>query len=256
MRGWQQLRLKIFDDQINGCLSYLIGDEVSGKAVLIDPSERIGVEKYLLSAQDLQLHIVYVIDTHIHADHVSCAKQIAGITDARIVMSRLSPLKTDFVPSEDLREIDFGNLRFELVNTPGHTAESISVIIYDLMRSSDPYAVLTGDLLFAGDVGRSDLALLPEEERKMSADSYRSIKHILTLPDYVLIMPAHYGASKCGGIYMSGSPLTTVGYERKNNRFLESGNEIDYWNLQYRFRKILPESAMVIREKNITGGSD
>ena len=250
------MKLKIFDDQLNGCLSYLIGDEVSGKSVLIDPSESTGAEKYLLSAQDLQLHIVYVIDTHIHADHVSCADKIARLTGSMIVMSRLSPLETEFIPSEELQSIDFGNLKLELLNTPGHTAESISIIVYDLTRSTDPYAVVTGDLLFAGDVGRSDLALTLDEEKKMSADSFRSLNLILRLPDYVLILPAHYGASKCGGIYMSGSFLTTVGYERKNNRFLRYSDDDEYWNTQHRFRKLAPESAMVIREKNIRGGSN
>lgn len=247
------MKLKIFNDEKNGCLSYLIGDEVSGKAVIVDPSLEFGAEEYLLAAQDLGLHIEYVIDTHIHADHVSCASRISEISGSPVVMSRLSPLHTEFTPSEGLGAIDFGNTKLQLVNTPGHTEESISVIVFDLSRGDQPYAVLTGDLLFAGDVGRSDLAGPLEEEMRMSEKSFESLNLILSLPDFVLVLPAHYGASKCGGIYMSGTFLTTIGYERNNNVFLRFRNETEYWNAQHRFRKLEPEGAMVIREKNITG---
>jgi glyoxylase-like metal-dependent hydrolase (beta-lactamase superfamily II) len=250
-----KMRMKIYDDSIHGCLSYAVGDQVSGAAVLIDPLNEIGSERYILDLQDMGLRLKWVIETHLHADHISCAHEISDLTGAPVVMGQSSPVSFHFEPSSKLQEIHLGQLDFRIIDTPGHTSESVSIILTDRSRSSDPLAVFCGDLLFAGDVGRSDLALTPEEERGMSANSFRSLQKLMGLPDSVLLYPAHYGASKCGGIFMSGSQFSTIGFERRNNRFLSFKNEEDFWKFQSRFRKLEPEGVRIIRERNITGSS-
>lgn len=253
--GDNSMRMKIYDDYLHGCLSYAIGDEVSGKSVLIDPLQEIGTERYLLDLQDMGLSLTWIIETHLHADHISCAFEMSRLAGIPVIMGESSPVRFSYVNSAELKELDIGRLNLRIIDTPGHTAESISVILTDRSRSSDPLAVFSGDLLFAGDVGRSDLALSPEDERIMSANSFRSLRKLMELPDSVIIYPAHYGSSKCGGIFMSGSQFSTIGFERKNNRFLSFRTEEEFWKFQSRFRKMEPEGVRIIRERNITGSS-
>ena len=247
------MRMKIFDDYRHGCLSYMIGDEVTGKSVLIDPLEEIGADCYILDIQDMGMNISWIIETHLHADHISCAHDLSVKTGAEIIMGRNSPAKFKFLPAGEVNPLSLGQISLEFIDTPGHTEESVSIIAYDLARGRVPFAVFTGDLLFAGDVGRSDLNMDFEEEREMSLKAFNSLQRILELPDSTMVMPAHFGSSKCGGIFMSGSMFSTVGYERVNNRFLAFKEGGEFWKYQNRFKKAEPEGARVIRERNISG---
>ncbi|GAB4399918.1 MAG: MBL fold metallo-hydrolase [Anaerolineales bacterium] len=197
-----------------GCASYLVGCEAKGIAAVIDPDR--DVRKYLETAQNRGLKITHIIETHLHADHVSGNSELATRTGAEIYLHETSGAE---FPHKKIRQddlIELGNIQLKVLHTPGHTPESITLLISDTTRAQEPWLALTGDTLFVGDIGRPDLVGI-EAARGLAGDMYTSLNHkILPLNDSLLIYPGHGAGSLCGKS-IGSMRATTLGFERKYN---------------------------------------
>ena len=199
-----------------GCAAYVFGCGGVGIGAVVDPQER-DVLAYVEFAESKGLRITQVIDTHVHADHTSGARSLAEQTGASYRLHRAAEVSFEFDPMDDDDEIALGNTRIRVLHTPGHTPDSVCLLVTDLRRGADPWFVLTGDTLFVGAVGRPDL---PGETRKSAADLYTSLhEKVLSLPDDIEIYPGHFAGSACGA-GMSGKPSTTIGFEKRFNPLL------------------------------------
>ncbi len=182
-----------------GCAAYLFGCGTLGKCTVVDAHEE-DVDAYAAFAASKGMQITHVIDTHIHADHRSGGTLLAQIE-----------------PLRDGQTVELGNTRVQIIHTPGHTPESMCLLVTDLRRGKEPWFVLTGDTLFVGAVGRPDL---PGRARENAAELYASIhEKLLTLPDDIEVYPGHFSGSMCGA-GMSGKPSSTIAFEKKWNRML------------------------------------
>ncbi|MBW1644742.1 MAG: MBL fold metallo-hydrolase [Deltaproteobacteria bacterium] len=201
-----------------GCLSYMIGCPLDGRVVVVDPKRDI--RDYLVTARQNQMVISHIIETHVHADHVSGARELQHQTGAPIFLGAGSPASYDFQPLADGDTFTIGKVKFSVVATPGHTPHSISLAVADLSRGEMPQFILTGDLLFVGGIGRPDLAgaeLLEEQIDNL----YNSLHTKLgRFGDYVEVFPAHGEGSLCGA-GLSAKPSSTLGYERRTNPYLQ-----------------------------------
>lgn len=241
-----------------GCMSFILGDSVSGRAVVVDPLAAVGVESYILQAQDLGVTIVMVMETHVHADHASAAFALAEALDVPLALSHRAPATYPFDPLVEGRKVNLGQVEVTVWETPGHTPDSISLLVADLSRSVEPWVVLTGDSLFVGDVGRPDLVDAdPEAIAAASRDQYHSVRRLMELPDYTEIWPAHYGSSPCGGLFMDKKPQSTIGYERRFNPLLNVADVEAFIDRQQQLLKPPPTDAAALRDRNlgISGGA-
>ena len=209
----------IFEQFYLGCLahaSYLIGSE--SVAAVVDPQRDVDI--YVDAARERGLRIAHIIETHLHADFVSGHQELAARTGATIYLGEGSGATFPHKAVREGDEIAFGKVRLQVLQTPGHTLESVSVVVTDLERGESPAAVLTGDTLFIGDVGRPDLSEqhTPQELARMLYDSLR--EKILRLPDETLVYPAHGAGSMCGR-NISADRNSTIGRERRTNYALQ-----------------------------------
>lgn len=215
----------IFQQVVNeeaGCLSYLVGCGQCGEAAVIDPA-RDRVDEYLALARRKGLVITRIVETHLHADHVSGNQALAQKSGARILLHPAATAGFAHGPIEDGNEIRLGNISLRVLHTPGHTAESVSLVVSDLSRGPEPWFVLTGDTLFIGDVGRPDFG-----GEQAAADLYRSLTgKLLPLADSVEVYPAHGAGSVCGRA-MSGKTASTIGFERRFNSALQVPDEEEF----------------------------
>lgn len=214
-----------------GCASYIVGCAASGKGAVIDPLANLGVETYALEAADQGLSISHVIDTHIHADHISLGPKLAKALGAGYFMDEASPATYAFTPLHPGEVIDLGNIDLKVVHTPGHTPESLSLLVVDHTRTDEPWMVLTGDSLFVGDVARPDLLLGKTGEGTAAERAevlYDTMQWFLRQPDYLEVYPGHYGASTCGGENMSAKTTSTIGFERRHNVALKQGDKASF----------------------------
>src|SRR5690242_10899126 len=179
--------------------SYLIGDEETRTAAVVDPQR--DVQRYLEAADRHGLKIRHVFLTHLHADFIAGHLELRNLTGAKIYLGARAQAEYAFTPMKDGDTLDFGKVRLKALETPGHTSESISLLVCDLARDErNPCAVLTGDTLFIGDVGRPDLrASLGWKPEDLARLLYASLHaKILGLPDNTLVYPAHGAGSLCG----------------------------------------------------------
>jgi len=212
-----------------GCLShasYIIGSD--GVAAVVDPQRDAGI--YIEDALRNGLRIEHVIETNLHADFISGHQEIAAITGAKVYLGGATEAKFPHVPVHDGYEIRFGKCVLRFLETPGHTLESVSILVTDLDRGPEPYAVLTGDTLFIGDVGRPDLApgRTPQELAGMLYDSLHT--KLLTLPDAVQVYPAHGAGSLCGK-QLSNERSSTIGLQRATNFALQAKSREEFVHL-------------------------
>jgi glyoxylase-like metal-dependent hydrolase (beta-lactamase superfamily II)/rhodanese-related sulfurtransferase len=208
-----------FEQFYLGCLahaSYLLGSE--GEAAVVDPQR--DVDLYVEAAEKQGLKIKYIFETHLHADFVSGHRELAARTGAEIVLSRVAGATFPHLAVDDGAALRVGNLKIEVLATPGHTPESISLLVTDEEKGSVPWAVLTGDTLFIGDVGRPDLSPThtPMQLAGMLYDSLRD--KLMTLPNSVTVYPAHGAGSLCGR-NMRAERFSTIGTERLTNYALQ-----------------------------------
>ena len=197
-----------------GCASYIVGCEAKGVAAIIDPDR--DVRKYLDAAASRGLTITHIIETHLHADHVSGNSDLAARTGAKIYVHEASGAEFPHQAVRDGDVLELGNLRLKVMHTPGHTPESITLLVTDTTRSDQPWLALTGDTLFVGDMGRPDL-VGAEAANGLANDMYHTMfEKILPLNDGLLIYPGHGAGSLCGKS-IGSMRSTTLGYERISN---------------------------------------
>jgi hydroxyacylglutathione hydrolase len=208
-----------FEQVYLGCLahaSYLLASD--GEAVVVDPQR--DVDLYVKAATEHGLAIRHIFETHLHADFVSGHKELAARTGAKIYMGAQAGAQFPHVPVSDGFELKFGKASIRILETPGHTPESICLVVTDKEKSISPWAVLTGDTLFIGDVGRPDLSPrhTPAQLAGLLYDSLHT--KVLTLPDNVVVYPAHGAGSLCGK-NMRAERSSTIGTERLTNYALQ-----------------------------------
>ncbi len=207
-----------------GCASYFIGDEHAGIAAVVDP--RLEIDEYLELARYLGVRITHIFETHNHADHVSGHGRLAAATGATIHIHRLVAPEFEHEPFDHGAEFELGSLRIEALHTPGHRPEHTCFLLTDLRRGDEPWAVLTGDSLFVGDVARPDLAVERAEGARGIFHSLRD--RLLSLPDYTEVWPGHLGGSMCGGPGMDLKVASTIGFERHHNQMLAIEDEQEF----------------------------
>ena len=191
--------------------SYLIGCGGKASAAIVDPVGDIA--PYLAAAEAGGMRIHYVIDTHLHADHISTARALAQATGAAYVLSDQARAGFDFHAVRDGAELELGNVLVKVLHTPGHTPESLSLVVTDRTRGQDPWFVLTGHTLMVGDLGRTELATSAEDGARAL---FASAKRLRALPDYLEVLPGAFSGSVCGR-KLSGKPSSTIGFERRYN---------------------------------------
>lgn len=197
-----------------GCASYLVGCEGAGVAAVIDPDR--DVRKYLDAAAAHGLSITHIIETHLHADHISGNTDLQERTGADIYVHEGAAAEFEHKPLREGDTLALGNVRLAVRHTPGHTPESVTLLVTDLTRANEPWMALTGDTLFVGDIGRPDLVGLAAA-RGLASDMYDTIHdEILPLPDGVMVYPGHGAGSLCGKS-IGAVRSTTIGFERHNN---------------------------------------
>jgi hydroxyacylglutathione hydrolase len=207
-----------------GCASYLVGDSDAGVAAVVDPRWEIDVYLELSRLHDLRIE--HILETHNHADHVSGHGRLASATGATIHVHTLAEVEYPHEPFEDGWRLEIGELEIEAVHTPGHRPEHTSFLLRDNGRSDDPWAVLTGDSLFVGDVARPDLAVDAQEG---AVGIFRSLhERLLPLPDDVEVWPGHLGGSACGSAGIDEKSSSTIGFERHHNRALGFATESEF----------------------------
>ena len=201
--------------------SYLIGDEQTRTAAVVDPQRDI--DQYLAFAAQYGLRIAHVFLTHFHADFIAGHLELRDFTGATIYLGAAARAEYAFTPLADGQSVEFGRVRLTALETPGHTPESISILVFDLDRSTtEPHAVLTGDTLFVGDVGRPDLRVaLGWSAGDLGGMLYESLQtKLLPLPDASLVYPAHGAGSLCGKA-ISKETVSTIGEQRRSNYALQ-----------------------------------
>ncbi len=217
-----------------GCLahaSYLLGDEASSTAIVVDPQRDI--HQYLTDAEKLGLQIRHVFLTHFHADFVAGHLELRDHCGAAIHLGSRAQAEYAFVPMKDGDTLEFPGMRIQVLETPGHTIESISLLVFDLQKDpAKPYAVLTGDTLFIGDVGRPDLrASLGWTANDLGAHLYDSLHNkLMTLPDETLVYPAHGAGSLCGK-KLSSDTVSSLGDQRRLNYALQPMSKEEFIRL-------------------------
>jgi rhodanese-related sulfurtransferase/glyoxylase-like metal-dependent hydrolase (beta-lactamase superfamily II) len=207
-----------------GCASYLVGDNDAGVAAVVDP--RFEIDEYLLLARYMNVQIEHVLETHNHADHVSGHGRLAAATGATIHVHRDAAPDYEHEPFDDGWELELGCVHVRALHTPGHRPEHCAFALIDTARGDEPWAVLTGDTLFVGDVARPDLAVDREEGARGIFHSLR--EQLLSLPAETEVWPGHLGGSLCGGPGMDMKVSSTIGYERRHNELLAGEDEEEF----------------------------
>jgi glyoxylase-like metal-dependent hydrolase (beta-lactamase superfamily II) len=177
-----------------------------------DPLEQI--EPYVRISEETGVKIRYVIDTHVHADHVSGGRRLAQVAGADYVLHTSAGARFQFHGVSENDELELGNVQIRVLHTPGHTPEHIALLVTDKTRGPEPWFLLSGHTLMVGDLGRTELASSAEEGAR---SLFRSVQKLKSLPDYLEVLPGAFSGSVCGRS-LSGNPSSTIGFERRFNR--------------------------------------
>jgi hydroxyacylglutathione hydrolase len=207
------------------CASYLLGCKTHGTLAVIDPHSDL-VDDYVAAAAAQGAAIVAVLETHVQADHVSGLPALVARTGATAYLPEGSGVEFDHHALADGEVLRLGNTALQAIATPGHAAAHHAYLVTDHTRGEEPWLVLTGDALLVGDAGRPDLHAHGEQTvEAMARTLYRSLSdRLLSLPDHLLLYPAHYSGSVCGR-GLSANPASTIGFERRHNRALQFDSE-------------------------------
>jgi hydroxyacylglutathione hydrolase len=233
---------KQFQHEEGACLSYILGCTRTGVAAIVEP--QINVDQYLHYLSQHKLKLTHIFETHAQADHLSGALKLHELTGAPIHYHQSAKASFPVVPVTEGEDIMVGNIRLSFLHTPGHTSDSMSIVVSDTTRSNDPWFVLTGDALFVGDVGRPDL----DGDPNALYDSIYS--KLLKLPDDVEVFPSHYAGSVCGKA-LSPKPSSTIGFERKFNLALQFKSKQDFVNFVASDLPMQPPRFQKVRAFNL-----
>jgi glyoxylase-like metal-dependent hydrolase (beta-lactamase superfamily II) len=209
----------------SACASYLFGCKTKARFAVVDPHADL-VDVYLQLAEAQGVPIVAVLETHVQADHVSGLPELVERTGAIAYLPERSDVEFEHVALADGDSVDLGNTELQAIATPGHASAHHAYLVTDHTRGEEPWFVLTGDALLVGDAGRPDLHAHGDETvDTMARTLYRSLtERLLSLPDDLLLYPAHYSGSVCGR-GLSAHPASTIGFERRHNEALQLGSE-------------------------------
>ena len=224
--------------------SYLFGCGGQGQCVVVDPVEDIG--PYRDMSRETGMRIKYVIDTHVHADHISGGRALADAVGASYVVHESVDAPEGSRLAHD-QELSIGNVTIRVLHTPGHTPEHISLLVTDRTRGTEPWFVLTGHTLMVGDMGRTELATSADEGAHAL---FESAARLRTLPDYVEVWPGAFAGSVCGR-RLSGKPASTIGFERRFNRAFATEDRGAFVDLMIADIPVRPESADQVRAANL-----
>ena len=215
---------QLLNDQ-TACASYLLGCKSRSKFAVVDPHTDL-VDDYIALAAGQGIPIVAVIETHLQADHVSGLPELVARTGAAAYLPEGAGVDFDHHALRDGEIVELGNTELQAIATPGHASAHHAYLVTDHRRGDDPWMVLTGDALLVGDAGRPDLHAHGEQTvEEMAGTLYRSLtERLLTLPDHIVLYPAHYSGSVCGR-GLSANPVSTVGFERRYNSALQFDSE-------------------------------
>ncbi len=225
--------------------SYLFGCPTEGIGAVVDP---IGdIARYLKNSEEGNVAIRYVIDTHMHADHISNGRELAEAAGAEYVLLAGTETNYTFRGVEDGEILHMGNTEVEVLHTPGHTPEHVSLVVTDHARADEPWLVLTGHTLMVSDMGRTELASSAEEGARALFESAQKLRK---LPDHIGIFPGAFSGSVCGR-GLSGNPSSTIGFERRHNRAFTLENEEEFIQLMLDDIPDPPANAKRIRATNL-----
>jgi glyoxylase-like metal-dependent hydrolase (beta-lactamase superfamily II) len=209
----------------SACASYVFGCKTKERFAVVDPHTDL-VDEYVRIAEGQGIPIVAVLETHVQADHVSGLPELVERTGATAYLPEGAGVDFDHVALADGDRVDLGNTELEAIATPGHAAAHHAYLVTDHTRGDEPWFVLSGDALLVGDAGRPDLHAHGDTTvDEMARTLYRSLtQRLLSLPDHLLVYPAHYSGSVCGR-GLSGNPASTIGFERRHNSALRFDSE-------------------------------
>jgi glyoxylase-like metal-dependent hydrolase (beta-lactamase superfamily II) len=225
--------------------SYIFGCGGQGQCVVVDPVEDIA--PYQQVSRETGMRITHVIDTHVHADHVSGGRSLADVVGASYVVHESVDAPEGPRLAHD-QELSVGNLTMRVLHTPGHTPEHISLLVADRTRGPEPWFVLTGHTLMVGDMGRTELATSAESGARALFDSAVRLR---ALPDHVEVWPGAFAGSVCGR-RLSGKPASTIGFERRFNRAFATEDREAFVQLMIADIPARPESADRVRAANLS----
>jgi hydroxyacylglutathione hydrolase len=224
--------------------SYLFGCGGKATGAVVDP---LGdVTSYLRTAEETGMRIRYVIDTHLHADHVSAGRELAKAANAEYVLFADAKVNFPFHKVRDGDVIELGNVTVQILHTPGHTPEHISLAVTDRTRSDEPWFVLTGHTLMVGDLGRTELATSAEEGAR---SLFASVQKLKALPDHLEVLPGAYSGSVCGRS-LSGKPTSTIGFEKRYNKAFRIEDEPSFLRAMLADVPPAPPQAAQVRALN------
>jgi hydroxyacylglutathione hydrolase len=226
--------------------SYLFGCGGKATGAVVDPLGDVG--PYLRTAEDTGMRIRYVIDTHLHADHLSSGRELAKAAGAEYVLFADANVNFPFHKVRDGDVLELGNVTIKVLHTPGHTPEHISLVVTDHTRSEEPWFVLTGHTLMVGDLGRTELATSAEEGARRLFASAQKLK---ALPDHLEVLPGAYSGSVCGRS-LSGKPTSTIGYEKRSNKAFRIEDEPSF--VRAMLADIPPAPAQATETRAINSG--
>jgi glyoxylase-like metal-dependent hydrolase (beta-lactamase superfamily II) len=195
------------------------------------------------------MRIKFVVDTHIHADHVSSGRRLAEAAGADYVLSSRAEVAFSFHAAADNDVLPLGNVLGTVMHTPGHTPEHLCLLVTDRTRADEPWFVLTGHTLMAGDPGRTELASSAEQG---ASDLFRSIQRLKALPDYVEMLPGAYAGSVCGR-RLSGKPMSTIGFEKRHNAAFGIAGEAEF--VSFMTAEIPPAPPEAARLRALNAGA-
>jgi hydroxyacylglutathione hydrolase len=225
--------------------SYLFGCGGHAAGAVVDP---VGEpERYLEAAAALGLRLRYVIDTHVHADHLSAGRGLAAAAGADYILHASAEARFPFRSVEDGDVLPLGNVDARVLHVPGHTPEHLALVVTDRTRGPEPWFVLTGHTLMVGDMGRTELASSAEAGARAL---FRSAERLRALPDYLEVLPGAFAGSVCGR-GLSGKPTSTIGFERRFNRAFSLMDEEPFVRLMLQEIPPRPERAREIRATNL-----
>jgi len=225
-------------------ISYLFGCGGKAAGAVVDP---VGdIKPYLKAADNAGMRIHFVIDTHVHADHLSAGRALAAAAGAEYVLSAGAAVSFPYRGVRDGEILPLGNVSATVLHTPGHTPEHICLLVTDRTRADEPWFVFTGHTLMVGDLGRTELAVSAEEGARQL---FQSVRRLKALPDYVEVLPGAYAGSVCGR-RLSGKPSSAIGFEKRHNEAFMIEDEAEFVRFMVAEIPPAPPEAAKIRAAN------